>query len=111
MKTVFEHGNISPRDMALIINTIIDGDNNASNQITLGSGTTTTFESDTIGTRINEKSVIMFMPLSAAAAVELYSGAMFCAEATITNGEFIVTHGGSASGLEFRILVMGGAGL
>lgn len=113
MRVVFEHGVMPPREIAFIINELIQGNNNASNQIQVGDGvaTTTVFQSDSIGTRINEKSVITFMPLTASAAAELYSGNMYCLAADIINGQFTVTHSTGANALDFRILVMGGDGL
>ena len=113
MKPMYEHGDIPPRDLAVTVNELIQGNNNASNQIQVGDGiaTTTVFQSDQIGTRIREKSVIVFTPLTGAAATELYSGNMYCLEADIINGQFTVTHSTGANALDFRILVMGGDGL
>lgn len=113
MKPFYDTGIMPPREVASIVNQLIEGNNNASNQIQVGDGaaTTTVFESDTIGTRINENSVIVFTPLTAAAATELYSGNMYCLESNIINGQFTVTHSGTANALDFRILVMGGDGL
>lgn len=91
------------------INELIDGNNNARNEITLGSGQNSNFTSDQIGTEININSFIDLMPMGPIAAALKYSGDLFISQ-TI-NGAFTVTHPSSSDGVEFRIIVLGGSGL
>lgn len=110
MKQIQPAGTDNMRDIATTLNELMDGNNNATFKITLGTGTSTKFETDQENIEININSVILFCPLSAGAATELYSGDMFTLEADIKNGEFTVTHSASSNGLEFRVDVTGGSG-
>lgn len=109
MKPFSPEGTDNKRDIATAFNELIEGNNNATMTITLGSGTTTKIETSEDNIEINLNSVILFAPLSSGSATELYSGDMYALAADIKNGEFTVTHSGSSSGLEFRILVTGGS--
>lgn len=98
-----------PHEIATAINDLIGGNNNATNNIVLESGTSSSFESDQIGTEINEFSFVELMPMSLAASVLKASGNLFVSE--IINGAFTLTHPTSNDGLEYRIVVLGGSGL
>lgn len=96
-------------DIVNAINDLIDGNNNARNEITLGAGTISSFTSDQIGTEINKNSFIDLMPMGPTAAALKYSGNLFISQ-TI-GGAFAVTHPSSSDGVTFRIIVLGGSGL
>lgn len=72
----------SPRDVARVVNQILDGKINSVGTVTLGTGTTTTLVSDY---RCSVNSNVLLMPTSANAAAET-------PWVTVAKQQFTVTH-------------------
>jgi hypothetical protein len=77
----------SPRDVASVVNLMLDGKTNATGTFTLSASTTTTSVTDV---RAGTNSVINFTPTTANAAAEVGAGGMFISARA--DSSFTITH-------------------
>ena len=77
----------SPRDVASVVNQLVDGKSNAKGSFTLTASATTTTVSDL---RVGEDSIINFVPITANAAAEIGAGGIFIS--TRADSSFTITH-------------------
>lgn len=89
------------------INAILDGRIQATGSVTLTASAASTAVTDR---RVGRDSVILFMPLTANAATELYGGTMYVTAANITplTNQFTITHANNAqTDRDFRYVILG----
>ena len=77
------------REMALILNNLLDGKINAKGSVTLSASSTSTTLADF---RIGAASVILFMPTTANASAEIGAGTIYVGQSSRVNGSVEVTH-------------------
>jgi len=77
----------SPRDVASVVNQLVDGKTNAKGSFTLTASTTTTTVNDL---RVGEDSIINFVPITANAAAEIGAGGIFISARA--DSSFTITH-------------------
>lgn len=93
------------RRIAGIVNSILSGKLNATVEITLTSGATTTTLTDA---RLTAGTALSFDPLTANAASELAAGTLYVLDADRKNGEHVITHANAGStDRTFKVLMIG----
>lgn len=91
-----------PRQVAEVVNGIMNGKTNNTGRLTLNTGATST---EIIDRRIGGDSVILFMPLNDHAADEMAHGHMYVSARN--QGTATVTHGNHMNAMEFAYVVIG----
>lgn len=87
------------------VNELIRGRGNNFGSVTLTANASQTTVTDS---NYGAEFVVLFDPLTANAAAELYGGTMYVAEADRDNGQFIITHANNAqTDREFRYFYLG----
>lgn len=89
------------------VNNLIDGKVESNSEITLTANQASTVVTDY---RVGKDSVILFMPLTANAATELYGATMYVASANIDprSNQFTITHANNAQpDRTFRYVILG----
>lgn len=95
------------RKVAEVVNELDEGKVSSNNTVTLTASSATTVVKDY---RVGSDSVILFMPLTANAAAELYGATMYVTSANIDprNHQFTITHASnSQTDRDFRYIVLG----
>jgi len=90
----------NPRQVAEVVNRVLDGGLNSTGSVTLQTSSATTVVSDV---RVGENSVITFMPKDANAAAELT--ALYISART--NGTFTITHNNSGTTRAYEYIIIG----
>jgi hypothetical protein len=80
-----------PRQVAAVVNRVVQGKLNCTGSVALAAGTTTTTVNDA---RATATSVVLLMPTTANAAVELGNGTLFVSARD--KGSFTLTHANNA---------------
>ena len=89
-----------PRQVAEVVNRVLDGGLNSTGSVTLQTSSATTVVSDV---RVGENSVITFMPKDTNAAAELT--ALYVSART--NGTFTITHNNSGTTRAYEYIIIG----
>ena len=93
------------RQIARTANLAIQGKANNKGEITLTANAASTTVTDS---RASFFSTIVFEPLTANAAAELYGGTMYVTEANHLKGSFVITHANDANADKtFRYVILG----
>jgi hypothetical protein len=93
------------RQIARTANLAISGKANNKGEVTLAANAASTTVTDP---RISYFSTIVFEPLTANAAAELYGGTMYVTEANHGKGSFVITHANDANADKtFRYIILG----
>jgi hypothetical protein len=95
------------RQLAVAINNLLEGKINSTGAVTLTANVANTTVTDY---RVGVESVILFMPLTANAATELYGATMYVTAANVTplTNQFVITHANNAQAdRAFRYIVIG----
>lgn len=93
------------RQIARTANAAIAGKSNNKGEVTLAANAATTTVTDN---RASFFSTIVFEPLTANAAADLYGGAMYITETNHLNGSFVITHPNNANADKtFRYVILG----
>lgn len=90
----------NPRQVAEVVNRVLDGGLNCTGSVTLQTSSATTVVSDV---RVGENSVITFMPKDTNAAAELTSLYV----SARTNGTFTITHNNSGTTRAYEYIIIG----
>ena len=90
----------NPRQVAEVVNRVLDGGLNSTGSVTLQTSSATTVVSDV---RVGENSVITFMPKDTNAAAELT--ALYISAST--NGTFTITHNNSGTTRAYEYIIIG----
>ena len=90
----------NPRQVAEVVNRVLDGGLNSTGSVTLQTSSATTVVSDV---RVGENSVITFMPKDTNAAAELT--ALYVS--VRTNGTFTITHNNSGTTRAYEYIIIG----
>ena len=90
----------NPRQVAEVVNRVLDGGLNSTGSVTLQTSSATTVVSDV---RVGENSVITFMPKDTNAAAELT--ALYVSART--NGTFTITHNNSGTTRTYEYIIIG----
>jgi hypothetical protein len=93
------------RKMARIVNNSLQGHLNAVTTITLTANAASTTLTDA---RLTVNSVVIFDPVTANAATEIFGATMYVTSANRNNGAFVITHANNAqTDRTFNVLMMG----
>lgn len=92
----------SPRQISDVVNNVMRGKLNNTNEINLTASQTTTTVTDY---NVGDTSVILFMPTNADGATELASGSMYVSAQT--KNQFTITHSNSTTTRSFKYCVIG----
>lgn len=93
------------RGLGTVMNRIMSGKVNATGEVTLAAGGTTTTVTDA---RATAGSYIGFDPLTANAAAEKAAGTIYVLDANRRNGSFVITHANNAqTDRTFKYLLIG----
>ena len=90
------------RDVAQVVNQLIDGKINSTGSVTLTNSATSTVVSDL---RASADSIILFMPLSANSATELYGSTMYISARS--KQSFTITHANNSNTRLFGYVILG----
>tara|TARA_B100000029_G_C17540392_1_gene946480 strand:- start:243 stop:557 length:315 start_codon:yes stop_codon:yes gene_type:complete len=90
----------NPRQVAEVVNRVLDGGLNSTGSVTLQTSSATTVVSDV---RVGENSVITFMPKDTNAAAELT--ALYVSART--NGTFTIAHNNSGTTRTYEYIIIG----
>jgi hypothetical protein len=104
MRGLPTNGEKNPRNLAAVVNRVIQGGSNANGEVTLTTSSATT---TVTGAHYSKDSTVIMFPMTANAATEFVSGSLYISD--ISNGSFTITHVNSATAdRTFRYLVIGG---
>jgi superfamily II DNA helicase RecQ len=93
------------RKMARIVNSALQGHFNAVTTLTLTANAASTTLTDA---RLTVNTAIVFDPVTANAAAELYGATMYVTSANRNNGAFVITHANNAqTDRTFNVLMVG----
>ena len=93
------------RFLANAINGLLDGRVESNSSLTLTASAASTVVTDR---RVGKDSVILFMPLTANAATELYGATMYVSAIAPRDSQFTITHANnSQTDRNFRYIVLG----
>tara|TARA_B100000989_G_C19514082_1_gene460699 strand:+ start:1084 stop:1398 length:315 start_codon:yes stop_codon:yes gene_type:complete len=91
-----------PRQVAFVVNNILEGKLNSIGSIQLSNNVTSTIVNDK---RVGNDSIILFMPTNSFASNELASGSMFVS--STQKQVFTITHLNNANTRTFKYIVLG----